>query len=174
MRVSDYILLPRSERIKHIDLTSPCELIKMGGNWTNRKSDFLCFHELDNDIELWRGRVLRCHLCENDTQSEYVCINPKHVYLGTPRENLRDRPLELAQRGGKALKGIKRSDEFCAKNRKRLCVPISATNTDTGMTYYFESSKQAAETLGVLRSGISMVLSGKYQQHNGYTFSRLN
>jgi hypothetical protein len=174
MNVSEYILLSREERTSHIDLSSPCKLIKRTGSWTRYKSDFIGFLGLNNDIPLWRGCVFRCHLCKNDTQSEYVCINPYHIYLGTPQENLLDRPPEKASLGGLSHIGAKRSEEFCKKNRERLQIAVIAEEISTGKVSRFESCKEASERLGISRGTISMCLNGKRNSTKGYSFKKVN
>ena len=156
MRLSEYLQKPRNERTQHINLSDECILIKRR-QWAFRKSELLEFFELDDDIGFWRGTVCRCHLCPHDTQgTEVVCINPLHLYFGSPRENGADRPLEKRRQGGLAQRGSTRGMEFRTKNRERLNQPVMATNQETNEVSYFESAKQASELLGISRSGISL------------------
>ena len=57
-------------------------------------------------------------------------------------------------------------------NRKRA--PIRATRVNTGETYDFGSAREAAYTLGIHESSISMILTGKSYISKGWTFEYLD
>jgi hypothetical protein len=75
--LSEYILLPKEERQKHLDLSDEC--IIRGGNSTQHRGILVQY--LNTDFP--KGRILLCHACNNGD-----CSNPKHLYWGTDRENV--------------------------------------------------------------------------------------
>lgn len=75
--LKEYILLPKADRQRHLQLSQPC--IERGGNSTNHKGVLAQF--LDTTIP--SGRILLCHACCNEK-----CSNPLHLYWGTDRENI--------------------------------------------------------------------------------------
>ena len=78
--INEYITQPYSERTKHLDLNTECR--EIGGNSTAFKG--LLSHELGVTIPK-SSKILLCHKCHNGK-----CSNPKHLYYGTPKENLQD------------------------------------------------------------------------------------
>ena len=68
------------ERQEHVDLTESC--IERGGNSTNHKGVLAQY--LNSSIPYGIYFPL-CHACNNGK-----CSNPKHLYWGTPRENIDD------------------------------------------------------------------------------------
>lgn len=105
MKLSDWLRLPIEQREAHIDLTTPCELrvtqpyhgFPGGQEMRPHKSEQLAFHGLEDDVPSWRGKVHRCHLCDHGHRNGF-CSNPRHIRLGTPSENERDKPLETIRR----------------------------------------------------------------------------
>ena len=77
IHLKDYILLPKTERQKHVDLTLDC--LERGGNSTNHKGVLAQF--MNSDIP--SGRILLCHACNNNK-----CSEPRHLYWGTDKENI--------------------------------------------------------------------------------------
>lgn len=77
INLTEYILLPKETRQKHIELTLPC--FERGGNSTNHKGVLAQY--LNTNIP--KGRILLCHACGNG-----ACSEPKHLYWGTDRENI--------------------------------------------------------------------------------------
>ncbi len=78
--IYEYIQMPREERQKHIDLSSPCQI--RGGNSTQFRG--LLAYYLNTTIP--NGHLcLCCHAC-NDGD----CSNPLHLYWGTSKENHED------------------------------------------------------------------------------------
>lgn len=95
MNLSEYILLPKEERQLHINLESPCILPKVKREWGMEKArlGLLNYLSLTKDIS---GRKANCcHLCPNHSRSGGVCVNPLHLYFGTPSENQYDIPDEV-------------------------------------------------------------------------------
>lgn len=177
MNLSDYILLPREKRIAHIDLTTPCIT---GKKW--RKSTFLDYLSIEDNISNWKeSKIERCHLCECGSTNGH-CVNPLHVYIGTPKENASDRPQEYLVESGRRL-GLtpdtnetrKRKSES-AKARtdreevaKKLRNPISLQHKQTGEVYHFESQKEAAEVLKINMGNLSGVVRGFRKSISGFT-----
>jgi hypothetical protein len=172
MNLSDYILLTKKERQKHIDLSSDCVLIPRTGTWTKHKGDMVKFLGLKNDILVWRGLISRCHVCENDTQKKFVCINPLHLYIGTPRENLLDRPHDKACLGGLAQKGIKRNEDFRVRNRESKYRVVDVARPATGEFMRIKSQKFASFILGLSTSLISSRLKTGIPTQEGFIFTR--
>ena len=92
IQLSDYILLPREERIAHIDLSDPC----VCGKRTTRdnqpvfKKLLESFH-IENDIpNRAHAKIDICHLCDSP-----FCHNLNHVYLGSRLENRSDIPSDV-------------------------------------------------------------------------------
>lgn len=78
--IETYIQKSKEERTFHIDLSSLC--IERGGISTYSKA--LMAHVLDTTIPSGH-KILVCHACNNPK-----CSSPKHLYFGTPKENVRD------------------------------------------------------------------------------------
>ena len=78
--INEYIKLDQKKRKNHIDLSMDC--MEIGGNGTQFKG--LLSHYLELTIHSGY-MILLCHACHNSK-----CSNPKHIYYGTPKENLAD------------------------------------------------------------------------------------
>ena len=78
--ITEYIKKSYTERTTHLDLESEC--IEIGGNSTSFKG--LLSYVLGVTIPN-SSKILLCHKCHNGK-----CSNPKHLYYGTPKENLED------------------------------------------------------------------------------------
>lgn len=89
MNLSDYIQLPREQRIAHIDLTSECILGKAKNTRGARRS-LVNYLGVEQDIK--RREIQCCHLCPNNSKAEQHCLNPLHMYIGTRTENEYDKP----------------------------------------------------------------------------------
>ena len=102
MNLSEYILKPRSERITHADLATPCMLGEEHRSVRQRRArkSLLALLGITNDIANWKsGRINMCHLCQNDSKRGW-CENPEHIYIGTMGENQLDLPPEVRAKGG--------------------------------------------------------------------------
>jgi hypothetical protein len=95
MNLSDYILLPRQQRIAHINLIAPCNCWAGNQSWAKEKmrKNLLTYLTLHADVKGYKTPC--CHLCEHNSKSGAVCINPLHMYIGTPTENILDLPNQL-------------------------------------------------------------------------------
>ena len=78
--ILDYMQLSYDERTSHLQLNTECR--EIGGNSTAFKG--LLSHELGVTIPS-SSKILLCHKCHNGK-----CSNPKHLYYGTPKENIQD------------------------------------------------------------------------------------
>lgn len=113
--ISDYINNNnKTQRQNHIDLNNECipyyltinsKLAKVGDLACNRssmikaKSNLLQFLNIS---DFKSRKIHTCHKCENDSQSSnFVCINPLHLYFGTVSENSFDIDPEIRKIGGK-------------------------------------------------------------------------
>lgn len=70
----------KSFRQKHLNLEESC--LERGGNSTNHKGVLAQY--LNTTIP-YGTRYLLCHACNNSK-----CSNPKHLYWGSPKENVED------------------------------------------------------------------------------------
>lgn len=100
----------KHERQSHIDLSENC--IERGGCSTNHKGVLAQY--LETTIPNGKKAFL-CHACNNEN-----CSNPKHLYWGTPKENVQDAINcgTFYAKGSK--KGWKQSDEAKAKISRSL------------------------------------------------------
>ena len=91
IEITEYILLPKEERQKHLILVEPC--IERGGPRSGGLSAYckgLMAHLLDTSIPSGM-KIHVCHACNNAR-----CSNPNHLYWGTAQENRLD---EIANGG---------------------------------------------------------------------------
>lgn len=97
MNLSEYIKLPREQRVAHIDLTTECDCIVAS---CSRKSfaPLGNYLRLVNDVKNRKknGGIVVCHACDNGSTSlQNFCVNPLHLYFGTYSENEFDKSPEL-------------------------------------------------------------------------------
>lgn len=199
MKLSEYILKPREERIAHIDKLTDC--ILGNTNARNRaKKALLEKLSLEDDVGNWKiGKIELCHLCPCGSNNGW-CENPEHLYIGTKSENSLDRTpesrIEVAKTAsraanaeknekGQSVTAVKASEAAHAeKNEKGQSVvsvkggeaslekcgkPVMLTETDSGKTHLFPSIREAARGLNLNRRGLSFVLSGVQKTHKGFT-----
>jgi hypothetical protein len=75
--------LTLEERVSHIDLSEPC--IPLG--YSPSKAQTCADFGVEDDLGSWReAGVHRCHVCNANSKNGW-CSNPKHYFLGTPKEN---------------------------------------------------------------------------------------
>lgn len=126
--INQHMQLTQKQRQNHIDLTDSCYgfVITKGKNKGKlspfkgyAKTSLLDFHQIEN----FSGRQFQtCHLCPNHSQAPhgFVCINPKHLYFGTAKENNNDYDSNGNPTGGKVP---------CSEKSKRA---VSKTGKRTG------------------------------------------
>ena len=94
MNLSEYILLPREERIKH---TATCteNWCVVGSSISGRpkqlRETLLTNLGVTDDVQDWNlAGIQVCHVCPQDS-TNYYCAEPTHAYMGTAKENAADR-----------------------------------------------------------------------------------
>ena len=80
--IEDYMKYPLSDRQSHLRLDEACVCI---GGYDSREYRGLLAHFLQTMIPTGNRQVNLCHRCNN-----HRCSNVRHLYRGTPSENLRD------------------------------------------------------------------------------------
>ena len=86
MDIQLHIQQQLTDRQKHLDLDSLCCLSgKDHGTvkvWARRAlADWIGI-----DLLNWSKDINVCHVCEHNSKNGY-CLNPRHFYFGTPKEN---------------------------------------------------------------------------------------
>lgn len=121
--------------------------INMGGNHmlAHRFSWFITYGEIPSGMFV-------CHHCDNRK-----CVNPKHLFLGTAKDNMRDKVEKGRHRGPVG------DTHFKAKLRSEF-IPEIIKMREKGMTY-----KQIGDIYGVSLSAIFYAIKGKYWKHANRT-----
>ena len=112
--IKDYILLSKKERKSHIT-SDECILFKRKRAPNKNKVGQIPSYQVQMaeakknlleylDVENFKGCKIAhtCHTCNNHSHSGWVCVNPNHLYFGTPSENSLDRPKSLRKKSGGA------------------------------------------------------------------------
>ena len=117
VHILDYMELSKKERTAHIDFSSECIPAILETMYVTSKSEFKSPQyarlETAKALENYLGvkdkigsgnYVHTCHACMNDSTAPngFVCVNPKHLYFGTPKENCEDKPFWNKRKGGLA------------------------------------------------------------------------
>ena len=118
VEIFDYMDLTKKERTSHISLSSECIPSVLTRNSSRgKKGDFTSperasIEASKNLSELlnvsgkeYAGRYVNtCHACCNDSSAPlgFVCVNPNHLYFGTPKENCEDKSYWNKRKGGLA------------------------------------------------------------------------
>lgn len=117
------MLLPLSRRQEHLKLDEPC--IERGGRKTTISIHMRGVLSFVFDTTIPKGMKLcyACHACNN-----WKCSNIKHVYWGSPRENLLDARTCGARKTGWEYSVAKHGVE----EAKKLCNGWKKRKTDAG------------------------------------------
>ena len=118
VHILEYIKLSKKERTKHINLNSECIPAILTRNTSSGKiGDYnttsgrtkasLNLQEyLNLEGKIGAGSAVHtCHKCHNDSTMPmgFVCVNEKHLYFGSPKENAGDRSRETRRNAGKKI-----------------------------------------------------------------------
>ena len=129
MHISDYVNNnTQQQRQTHIDLSSPCMVavakqtnhyvkkgdpVKRGAAGKTAMNNLLSYLGLTGKTN---RNIHTCHKCKNGSTSHDLCVNPKHLYFGTPSENELDKPPELRKKNAiNAAKQVKNHAKFSQK-----------------------------------------------------------
>lgn len=100
--------------------------------------------------ELHRGKIpkglLVCHTCDNPS-----CVNPEHLFLGTPKDNM----VDMVKKGRSAA-GEKNGNSKLNKHIVRLI----RKKLDLGI-----SQQKIADELGIVQTTVSKIKIGKSWSH---------
>jgi hypothetical protein len=118
MNLSDYILLPREQRIAHIDFASGC-ILGRAKNTKGARNALIKYLGITEDVK--QREIHCCHLCPNNSRAEQHCHNPLHMYLGTRTENAYDKPATTRSAAAKKARaaGLARSTPEERSDRAR-------------------------------------------------------
>lgn len=84
MKISEFMEFSREQRRSHLDLNEPClEMCESAANIHHVCRGILAYF-LGTTVPFGR-MIYACHACNNRR-----CSNPKHMYWGTPADNLKD------------------------------------------------------------------------------------
>lgn len=162
--IFQYMELSKKERTAHLNLSDDCipAILSqnssrrnagefMGAEYARLEASDILSEFLNVDGKKDAGRYVHtCHACMNDSTapSGFVCVNPKHMYFGTPKENNEDRPYWNKRKGGLAswsnLTPQQRQDR-----RKKLSKSVKNFyyNTEEGKKVREKQSKGSTENM---------------------------
>jgi hypothetical protein len=196
VRLSEYILKSRDERVSHINLQSPC----IETNYRGAFRRLLLAVGVKDDVgDRTKAKIHVCHLCDYRKRGNYACGNPQHMYLGTPSENQMDKSEEArsapgrktarertgchavehtgkggrlggritASRGG-GFRNPKVKEKAERSMREIVCKPVVLTQISTGKKFVFPSITEAAKALSLGRDKIGRVCRGRRMSTGGY------
>lgn len=106
--------------------------------------------ELSQGFPVPKG-MCACHHCDNP-----ICVNPKHLFMGTFADNMADKVAKGRQGRPKNMKG--EGNTRAKLTNEKVLRALSLRKS--GLTY-----KQVAEEIGIGRSCIANVLSGLSWTH---------
>lgn len=113
--------------------------------------------ELANSSEIPEGMVI-CHKCDNPP-----CCNPKHLFLGTHLDNMRDSKNKGRNSHGPVLYGeqhpLSKLSESDVAEIRRICVPTPRIKSEFSIT-------ALASKYGVAKSLIHRIVTGQSWPHS--------
>ena len=109
MNITRHMTLSNKRRQQHIDLTTDCYgyIVKQGKNKgaysLHLRHPKKALRELLGIDEFKSYSVNVCHKCLNDSTAPngFICMNPLHLYFGTPSENSYDKAVSNRTKPGK-------------------------------------------------------------------------
>ena len=178
MRLSEYILLPREVRKRHLDLTTPCVLNEgcIGAKRKRGKKALLALLRIENDVPNWvEAKIQVCHSCDCHSANGW-CENPLHLSIGTAKENQSDISPEAQRKGGQRAAELKvgiHDPAVKEKTNRQMRKKVELTRVATGETFVFHGLKVAARELGLDSRTLSEVCLGRKRTTRGYTARHL-
>lgn len=189
MFLSDFAELPQEERTKHIDLSTPCELINFSKPYCRETalSKLLELLQLQNNVENRTSSDILClHHCEHDSSNGW-CTNPLHISFGSCKENILMIPLEVRKRTAQAATLGRTSESYqktvantdYAKRAEKyaetrgICYTIEH---EDGRKFEVFGERNAAKVIGCSRAAITKALQRDgcfvYKKHKGWSIRR--
>jgi len=175
VHILEYIKLSKKERTSHINLNSECipsiltrnsSLGKTGDYNTSSggKEAALNLQEyLNLEGKYGAGSAVHtCHKCHNDSMMPmgFVCVNPEHLYFGTPKENCEDRSRESRRNTGKkiskAWQNLTEDEKLQRKKKLSKGIRKFYRETSEGINLRAKQSKTST------RNMITQLESGKH------------
>lgn len=105
----EFINRSRDERQQHLDLTTAC--LERGGDSVVHRGVLAQY--LGSDIPSGY-MILLCHACHNPK-----CSNPRHIYWGTPKDNLFDAVQNGTRKSIQEMRRLKYSEEEITEQNKK-------------------------------------------------------
>lgn len=132
MNITDYVKnTSREDRTQHIDLSTPCQdayyqqnnqhgkvgdiVFSISGQKNRAKENLKDFLNISGNTN---SKIHTCHLCTSKTKHGGKCVNPKHLYFGTARENQYDKP-EITRK-----ERVRQNGLIALKNGNHICQQI--------------------------------------------------
>lgn len=117
-----YYLLINTKSKNAGDLASPIRAIGVA------KTNILEFFNISKKFKSFK--IHACHKCTNNSYStNFVCINPLHIYIGTAKENSLDVDPHIRQQ-----RGLKPATQK-TKDTARILAPISVSKAISNGTH---------------------------------------
>ncbi len=115
-------------------------------------------YSLTNNISI-PSNILVCHKCDNS-----LCVNPDHLFLGTPADNSADMVAK-----GRSGKGRKKISTSCARGEKHGRAKLTATEIQKIRTIALQpdrpSYKQIGQQFGINQSHVYNIIKRKVWKH---------